>query len=165
MRWVVVTKGKDEIAEKLINWINDQSHQYGKMIRAVFRDGGSKFTRAKTFCDNRGIRTDISAPYTPEHNGVAKATNKVILLRARSLLIDAGMPPCFWPWAVQNSCYITNRLGCLRTKRVLLIDFLKGLRQPHYKKIDFTTLPRFGCRAYKYIDPTPGKLEAKAEMG
>ena len=165
MRWVITTKGKDEIANELVSWIEHQSHQYGKRIRAIFRDGGSEFMRMKDHCDKYGIRTDISAPYTPEQNGAAKAANKVILQRARSLLIDAEMPPVFWPWAVEHSCYITNRLSCLRTKDVPLIDFLRGLRQPYNNRIDLTHLPRFGCRAYKYIDPKPGKFEARAEMG
>ena len=165
MRWVIITKGKDEIANELVNWIEYQSHQYGKRIRAVFRDGGSEFMRMKDHCDKHRIRTDISAPYTPEQNGAAEAANKVILQRARSLLIDAGMPPSFWPWAVEHSCFITNRLSCLRTRAVPLIDFLRGLRQPCNEKIDFTNLPRFGCRAYKYIDPKPSKFEARAEMG
>lgn len=134
MRWVIITKGKDEIADQLVKWVEYQTHQYGKRIRTIFRDGGSEFMRAKNYCDEHGIRTEISAPYTPEQNGVAEAANKVILRRARSLLIDAGMPPCFWPWAVEHSCYITNRLSCLRTNKVPLIDFLEGLRQPHNKK-------------------------------
>ena len=164
MRWVIITKGKDEIADQLVNWVEYQTHQYGKRIRTVFRDGGSEHMRAKKYCDEHGIRTDVSAPHTPEQNGAAEAANKVILRRARSLLIDAGMPPCFWPWAVEHSCFITNRLSCLRTKRVPIIDFLKGLRQPHNEKIDFTLLPRFGCRAYKLITPKPEKFKARAEM-
>ncbi|KAI1003989.1 hypothetical protein K3495_g4228 [Podosphaera aphanis] len=81
------------------------------------------------------------------------------------MLIDARMPACYWPWAVEHACFITNRLYCLRTKSVPLIDFLKGLKQSHSDQIDFTNLPRFGCRAYKLIDPKPGKFEPRAEMG
>lgn len=165
MRWIIVTKGKDEIADHLVKWIEHQHHQFGKRVRAIFRDGGSEFMRMKEYCEQHRIRTDVSAPYTPEQNGVAEAANKVILQRARSLLIDAGMPPCFWPWAVEHSCFITNRLICLRTKTVPIIDFLKGLNQPYNEKIDFTPLPRFGCRAYKMLNPKPGKFEARAEKG
>lgn len=116
-------------------------------------------------CAKHNIRTDTSTSYTPEQNGAAEAANKVILHRARSFLIDAGMPPCFWSWTVEHSCYLTNRLSCPRTKSVPLVDFLKGLKQPFEQKIDFTLLPRFGCRAYKYINPKPGKFEARAELG
>ena len=165
MRWVLMTKGKDEITSQLLQWIDFQYNQYGKRIRVIFRDGGTEFIRAKEQCDKMGIRTDVSAPHTPEQNGVAEAANKVLLRRARSMLIDAGMPPCFWPWALEHSCFITNRLYCLRTKKVPVIDFLEGLAQPHNEKIDFSLLPRFGCRAYKLIEPKPGKFEARAEQG
>lgn len=50
-------------------------------------------------------------------------------------------------------------------KKVPIIDFLQSLNQPHIEKIDFTLLPRFGCRAYKLIDPKPGKFEPRAEQG
>lgn len=40
MRWLITTKCKDEIANQLVNWIEYQTHQYGKHIRAIFRDGG-----------------------------------------------------------------------------------------------------------------------------
>ncbi|KAI0997717.1 hypothetical protein K3495_g10472 [Podosphaera aphanis] len=81
------------------------------------------------------------------------------------MLIDARMPACYWPWAIEHACFITNRLYCLRTKSVPVIDFLQGLRQPHPETIDFSNLPRSGCRAYKLINPRPGKFDPRAEMG
>ncbi|KAI0994963.1 hypothetical protein K3495_g13218, partial [Podosphaera aphanis] len=165
MRWVITTATKDEIATQLIKWIEYQYHQYGKRVRIVFRDSGTEFNRIKNYCDEHGIRTDTSAPYTPEQNGAAEASNKVILRKARSMLLDARMPPCFWPWAVEHAVFITNRLYCLRTKSVPIVDFLRGLKQPHHEKVDFSCLPRFGCRAYKLIDPKPGKFKARAEKG
>ena len=165
MRWSITTATKDEIVNQLIQWVEFQHHQYGKRVRVVFSDGGSEFTRIKHYCEQHGIRTDVSAPYTPEQNGAAEASNKIILRRARAMLIDAQMPPCFWPWAVEHACFITNRLYCIHTKRIPIIDFLQGLKQPHHDKIDFSCLPRFGCRAYKLIIPKPGKFEARAEKG
>ena len=165
MRWAISMCMKDQIAPQLVKWVEQQHHQYGKRVRTIFRDGGSEFFRIKSYCEQHGIRTDVSAPHTPEQNGTSEASNKVILRRARSMLIDARMPACYWPWAVEHACFITNRLYCLRTKSVPLIDFLKGLKQPHLSQIDFTYLPRFGCRAYKLIDPKPGKFEPRAEMG
>lgn len=100
MRWAITTQTKEKIAEILINWVETHQNQYGKRIRTVFRDVGSEFTRIREYCDSHGIRTDVSALYTPEQNGVAEASNKVILRRARSILIDTRMPPSFWPWAV-----------------------------------------------------------------
>nr|ABW72074.1 TE3 [Blumeria hordei] len=165
MRWALNTHSKDQIASLLIQWIEDQKHQYDKRVKIIFRDGGSEFMRTKSYCEQHGIRTDISAPDTPEQNGASEAANKVVLTMARSMLIDARMPSCYWPWAIKHACFIVNRLYCLRTKMVPLIDFLQGLNQPAPEKIDFSNMPRFGCRAYKYIDPKPGKFSPRAETG
>lgn len=165
MRWAITVCTKDQIAPELVKWVEHQHHQYGKRVRTIFKDGGSEFSRIKSYCDQHGIRTDVSAPYTPEQNGASEASNKVILRRARSMLIDAKMPACYWPWAIEHACFITNRLYCLRTKSVPLLSFLQELKQPHPSQVDFTSLPRFGCRAYKLIDPKPGKFEPRASMG
>lgn len=158
MRWSISTCTKDQIAPQLAKWIELQHHQYSKRVRIIFKDGCSEFFRIKAFCDQHGIRTDISAPHTPEQNGASEASNKVILRKARFMLIDARMPSCYWPWVVEHACFITNRLYCLRTKSVPLINFLQGLKQPYPSQIDFTDLPRFGCQAYKLIDPKPDKF-------
>ncbi|KAI0992595.1 hypothetical protein K3495_g15590, partial [Podosphaera aphanis] len=165
MRWAITTSTKDQIAPQLVKWIENQSHQFGKKVRTIFKDGGSEFFGIRKYCDHHGIRTDISAPYTPEQNGTAESSNKVVLRKARSMLIDARMPACYWPWAVEHACFITNRLFCLRTKRVPIVDFLQGLRQPHPETVDLSNIPRFGCRAYKLINPKPGKFEPRAEIG
>lgn len=137
MRWVIMTSTKDQIAPLLIQWIETQHHQYGKRVRAIFRDGGSEFFRIKDYCDRLGIRTEVSAPYTPEQNEISESSNKIILIIARSMLIDAGRPSKFWPWAVQHACFITNRIYSLRTKKVPLIDFLQSHNQPHTDQINF----------------------------
>ncbi|KAI0997539.1 hypothetical protein K3495_g10647 [Podosphaera aphanis] len=165
MRWVLTTNTKDQIADTLVQWIKAMHHQYDKRVRAIFRDGGSEFSKTKTFCEQQGIRTDTSSPHTPEQNGPSEAANKVVLRVTRSMLIDAKMPPCYWSWAIQHACFILNRLYCIRTKKVPIIDFLKGLRQPHWEKVDLRNIPRFGCRAYKLTQPKPGKFEPRAEKG
>lgn len=156
MRWAIMSSTKDQIAPLLVQWIETTQHQFNKKIRAIFKDGGTEFLRIKPHCEKHGLRTDVSAPDTPEQNGISESSNKVILQRARSMLIDAGMPAIYWPWAVEHACYINNRLYCLRTKKTPIVDFMQGLDQPYPDKIDFSHLPRFGCRAYKLISPRPG---------
>lgn len=92
------------------------------------------------------------------HHGASEAADKVALARARSMLIDARMPFCYWPQSIKHACFIFNRLNCLRTKMVPLIDSLQGLNQPDPEKIDFSNLPCLGCRAHKYINPNPDKF-------
>lgn len=119
----------------------------------------------KSHCEQHGIRTDVSTPSTPEQNGASESANKVVLRLARSMLKDAKMPPIYWPWAVDHACFIVNRLFCLRTKQIPLIDFMQGLNQVHTGMVDFRNIPRFGCRAYILITPKPGKFELRATKG
>ncbi|KAI1000090.1 hypothetical protein K3495_g8103 [Podosphaera aphanis] len=100
MRWAITTQTKVQIAPLLLQLINFQHHQHGKKFRAIFRDGGTEFLRLKPYCEQNGIRTDVSAPDIPEQNGVSEAENKVVLRLSRSMLIDARMPALHWPWAV-----------------------------------------------------------------
>ena len=87
------------------------------MVRVIFKDGGTEFSLIKAYCDQHGIRTDLSAPYTPEQNGIAESANKVVLIKARSMLIDARMPAIYWLWAVEYACLIlTYYTICERRK-------------------------------------------------
>ncbi|KAI0993386.1 hypothetical protein K3495_g14798, partial [Podosphaera aphanis] len=76
MRWAITTNTKDQIAPQLVKWVEHQHHQFGKRVRTIFKEGGSEFSRIKTYCDQHGIRTDVSAPYTPEQNGASEVSNK-----------------------------------------------------------------------------------------
>jgi transposase InsO family protein len=57
-------------------------------------DQGTEFgiRSLQLFCKENGIDLEYSATYTPEQNGVAKALNKVILTKARIMMLDSGLP-------------------------------------------------------------------------
>ncbi|KAI0994088.1 hypothetical protein K3495_g14095, partial [Podosphaera aphanis] len=111
------------------------------------------------------IPTGTKTGTIPEQNGVSEAANKVILRLARLMSIDARMPATYWPWAVDHACFIANRLYCLRTKQILLTDFMQGLHQPHTGQVGLRYTHRFGCRPIKLITPKPGKFEPRATKG
>ena len=95
IHWVLTSQTKDQIASSLVQWVKIMHHIYDKRVRTIFRDGGSEFSKTKVFCEQHGIRTHMSAPYTPEQNGPSEAAIKVVLRVTRSILIDANMPPCY----------------------------------------------------------------------
>lgn len=43
------------------------------------------------FCEENGIRRELTAPYTPEQNGVAERKNRTVVEMARSLLKAKGL--------------------------------------------------------------------------
>lgn len=68
-------------------------------------DRGGEFTSNDfdNFCEMYGIRRELTAPYTPQKNGVAERKNRTIVEMARSMLTAAGLPKQFWAEAVATS--------------------------------------------------------------
>jgi hypothetical protein len=58
---------------------------------------------------NESIVHEVTAPYTPQHNGLAKRRNRTILDMAKSMLKQKNMPHKFLGEAVNNAVYILNK--------------------------------------------------------
>ena len=51
----------------------------------------------------------MTVPYTPEQNGVAKRKNRSIVVAARAMLHDQGLPFFLWAEACSTTVYLQNR--------------------------------------------------------
>ena len=57
-----------------------------------------------------GVVHQRSAPYTPQHNGVAERANRSVQEMACTMLVQAGLPNILWPEAVTAAVHIKNQL-------------------------------------------------------
>lgn len=67
----------------------------------------------KAWLKEKGIRHELSAPYSPESNGKAERLNRTLLDMARTMLIDAEHLPNhrrLWAEAVNNANFLRNRM-------------------------------------------------------
>ena len=55
-----------------------------------------------------GWSHETSTPGQPQTNGVAERANRTVLEGARTILEHAGLPPQWWPRAVQFLCFARN---------------------------------------------------------
>lgn len=55
-----------------------------------------------------GISSQLSAPGTPQHNGVSERRNRTLLDMVRSMMSYAQLPDSFWGFAVETAAYILN---------------------------------------------------------
>ena len=60
------------------------------------------------FLAERGCRVTFSSPYTPEQNGLAEVSNRVIWEPAITMLMASLLPLVFWVYAVQYSTAVAN---------------------------------------------------------
>ncbi|GAU50842.1 hypothetical protein TSUD_232190 [Trifolium subterraneum] len=86
--WIYLLKEKSEAfsAFKMFCAIAErQSENHLKILRT---DGGGEYNsnEFKTFCEEKGITHEVTAPYTPQHNGLAERRNRILLNMARCML-------------------------------------------------------------------------------
>ncbi|GKD74440.1 putative ribonuclease H-like domain-containing protein [Tanacetum coccineum] len=62
------------------------------------------------FCEKNGILRQYNVARTPQQNGVAERRNRTLIEAARTMLVDFKLPTTFWAEAVNNACYVQNRV-------------------------------------------------------
>lgn len=104
------------------------------------------------------VLKSYSPPYTPELNAIAERVNRTIADAARSILIQADLPSCLWPFAVKHVTYIRNRVPHSATNASPYLN-LTG------KKPSLKHARVFGCVTYVLKLPRGSKFEARAMEG
>ena len=132
----------------------------GFTIRSLRSDHGGEYLSAefRAYLQQQGIAHQLSAPYTPEQNGVAERTNRTIVEMARTLIWHAQMPYKFWVDAVATATYIKNRCPHRAVDGRLTPEEAFTGKCP-----DVRHLRVFGCTAWVLVpDAQRTKLDAKS---
>ncbi|WVZ71727.1 hypothetical protein U9M48_020274 [Paspalum notatum var. saurae] len=110
------------------------------------------------YCAEVGVGRHLSAPYSPQQNGVVERKNQTVVGMARCMLKAKGMPAAFWGEAVTTAVYILNRAS---TKA---LDGQTPFEAWHGRKPDVSHLRTFGCVGYvKVTKPGLSKLEDRSK--
>ncbi|KAK2392639.1 putative mitochondrial protein [Trifolium repens] len=160
MTWLYHIKVKSEAFDVFKKFKALVEKQSGKSIKVLRTDGGGEYTSTEfeNYCKEKGIIHEVTAPYTPQHNGLAERRNRSILNMARSMVKQKQLPKRFWGEAVSTAVYILNRSP---TKR--LVD---KVPEEVWSKVkpSVSHLKVFGSLCYKHIpDVKRKKLDDKSE--
>jgi hypothetical protein len=73
--------------------------------------GGGEFTAVHfhEYFAELGVRRELTAPYTPQQNGVVERWNQTVVRTAQSMLKAKNLPGIFWGEAVTVAVYTLNR--------------------------------------------------------
>jgi transposase InsO family protein len=63
------------------------------------------------FYKDVGIKRELTTPYNPQQNGVAKRKNKTIMEFVKTMIHDQDIPMCLWVEATMVVVYVQNRLS------------------------------------------------------
>jgi transposase InsO family protein len=59
-------------------------------------------TNIHEYCDEMGIKQEVSATYTPQQNGVVERKNRTLITAARTMIDEYNTPERFWAEAVNT---------------------------------------------------------------
>ncbi|KAI3684857.1 hypothetical protein L6452_34084 [Arctium lappa] len=160
--WVYFLRTKDETSGLIKSFILRIENQTNQKVKVIRSDNGTEFKNLdlNTFCEEKGIERQYSAPRTPQQNGVAERRNRTLIEAVRSLLADSKLPITFWAEAVNTACYVQNRVLVVKPKNKTPYELLNK-RKP---LIGF--FKPFGCPCTILNTKSHlGKFDSKADDG
>lgn len=112
--FVYFLKSKSETIDKFIEFKALVENQMNRKIKVFRTDNGTEYLSNEfvKFFKLSGIHHQLTAPYTPQQNGLAERMNRTIVERARCLLFDAELPTQYWAEASNMAVYLINRSVC-----------------------------------------------------
>jgi hypothetical protein len=123
-------------------------------------DGGGEFASNEllAWLKAKGIKLEVTCPYTPSQNPKAERMNRTIMEMARAMLFESGLSDSYWGEAVLTAAHIRNRvLGSSAQSGITPLEAMLGT------KPNLGLLRVFGCAAYAHVpDQLRHKLQPKA---
>ena len=154
-------KQKNEALEKFKEFKQSIENESGLKIKALRSDRGGEYMSEEFqhYLKECGIKSEATAAYSPQQNGVAERLNRTLVEAARTMLTHASLSNAFWAEAVATTTYLRNRM---------VSTVLKNGKTPfqlwYGKKPDLKHLRVFGCVAYIHVpDIERRKLDKKAK--
>lgn len=138
---------KSCVFEKFMEFKAMAENETGQKIKVFRTDNGGEYCDGKfeKFLRENGIRHELTAPYTPEQNGMAERMNRTLVEKARCMLIDANLSKRHWGEAICAAAYIINRSPCSGSIDKTPEEIWSG-RRPNVGNIRV-----FGCKAMMHI--------------
>ncbi|KAG7584577.1 Integrase catalytic core [Arabidopsis suecica] len=159
--WSLLLKEKSEALNKFKSFKTSVEQETGAAIKTLRTDRGGEFLSAEfqEFCDASGIQRHLTAPYSPQQNGVVERRNRTLLGMTRSILKHMGVPNYLWGEAIRHATYIINRVSTRTLIHQTPYEAFK-MKKPNIEHIRV-----FGCIGYAKTEAAHlKKLDDRSKM-
>jgi transposase InsO family protein len=109
--WIRLLSTKHEASAAIKQFQAGVEKESNRKLMALRTDRGGEFTSVEfmEYCTDTGVKRQLTAPYSPQQNGVVERRNQTVVAAARSMLKAANVPAYFWGEAVVAAIYVLNR--------------------------------------------------------
>jgi Reverse transcriptase (RNA-dependent DNA polymerase) len=154
--WFYTCASKSDIINIFTEFKTKAENLLSCTIKKVQCDGGLEFKPLQTKFP--AIHFQLSCPYTPEQNGLAKRKHRHLVELSLATMYHAGIPLSYWDWIFSSVNFVINRLPSTHTTPVS--PFQKLFQQ----KLDYDFLHTIGCACFPLLRPyTEHKLQPRSE--
>jgi transposase InsO family protein len=110
--WVFFLHDKSDVASIFKKFAKKAQNEFECNIKKIRSDNGKEFdnTNMHEYCDEIGIKHEVSATYTPQQNGVVERKNRTLITLAGTMIDEYNISERFWVEAVNTACYASNKM-------------------------------------------------------
>ncbi|KAI1005621.1 hypothetical protein K3495_g2594 [Podosphaera aphanis] len=116
-----------------------------------------------------GTHLEVTTAYSSYQNGGSERSNRVILDKLRTLMVDQAIPDFLWPDLIRAVAHITNRTANRVFDKTSFEMFMDHIHPKDDNKPSIAHLRVLGCKAYVQIPKEKrahtAKLALRAEVG
>ncbi|CAI7903315.1 unnamed protein product [Closterium sp. NIES-54] len=144
MCWTRLLKAKGDAAKAIQEWALEVCDDDKKRIKVIRTDGGGEFVNneLEKWMKCKGIKHNITTPYTPQQNGAAERLNRTLMEAVRSLLQHSKLGNEWWGEASVLAAWIRNRVPTKVHPGTTPFEAWTGT------KPNLSLLRTFGCLCY-----------------
>lgn len=149
---------KSECFDKFKEYKALVENLHGKSIKCLRSDRGGEYLSGefKAYLSENGINSQLTAPYTPQQNGVSERRNRTLMEMVRSMMSYSDLPVMFWGYALETAAYILNLVPS-KTVPTTPMELWSG-RKPSLKHVRI-----WGCPAH-VLRQGADKLEPRTDV-
>ena len=182
--WLILLASKDQTAGAIKQLQARLEVESGERLGTLRTDRGGEFTARAflEFCADQGIQCHLTAPYTPQQNGVVERRNQTVLGMARSMMKGMQVPGWLWGEAVSTAVFVLNRSPTRSVEGKTPYEVWYGSKPAvhffrtfgcvahvkvaggHQKKLEDRSTPMVfigyepGSKAYRFLNPSTGRV-------
>ena len=153
---------KIEVASCFKKFTKRAQNKFEVKLKKIRSDNRKEFdnTNIEAYCDEVGIKDEVSATYTPQQNCVVERKNRTLITFARTMLDEYNTPKALKVEAINTACYASNSLFLQKFLGKTPYELLNG------KKPDVSFFRVFGCKCYIYKKRQHlGKFQRRCDIG